>query len=56
VSYRVILDEFTKAEAFPRQQGSQAAWAARDRIPSADPESLEMAAKVTRWTINNTQA
>jgi hypothetical protein len=52
----MILDESTKAEAFPSEQGSQAAFAARDRIPSADPESLELAAKVTRWTINNMRA
>jgi hypothetical protein len=32
----MILDEFTKAEAFPSQQGSQAAGAARDRVSSAD--------------------
>jgi hypothetical protein len=52
----MILDESTKAEAFPSEQGTQAACAARDRIPSADPESLELEAKVARWTINNMQA
>jgi hypothetical protein len=52
----MILDEPTKAEAFPSEQGTQAACAARDRIPSADPESLELAAKVARLTINSMQA
>jgi hypothetical protein len=33
----VILDEFTKAEAFPSHKGSKAAGAQRDRISSADP-------------------
>jgi len=34
---QVVLDEWTKAEAFPSQQGSEAARAARDRIAGADP-------------------
>jgi hypothetical protein len=54
-SYRMILDESTKAEAFPSEPASQAAYAARDRIPSAEPECLELAAKVARWTINSMQ-
>jgi hypothetical protein len=33
----VFPDEFTKAQAIPRQQGSQAAGAGRDRISSAYP-------------------
>jgi hypothetical protein len=51
----VILDEFTKAEAFPSQQGSQPVGAHRDRISSGDPESLELAAKIARWTTSNMQ-
>ncbi len=39
VSYRVILDEFTKAETFPSQQGSQAPSADRDWIASAHPKA-----------------
>ncbi len=34
---RQVLDESTKAEAFPSRKGSQAASAQRDRVASADP-------------------